>query len=74
MRCIFCKSLGVNKNRAGTEFCTACCYYVTRKGNQGRIPGHPKFDELGYKIKPAHPDYLIKYKPKKRETWARNDT
>lgn len=62
--CPLCGSPRVNVNQANTIFCLNCDYCVTRKKNISRMPGHPMFKELGYKIKAGHFDIDVLFKLK----------
>jgi hypothetical protein len=58
VKCRYCGSENIKLNRQKTEFCLECNICVSRKGiKPQRMPGHPFYEKLGYRIQPIHPDY-----------------
>jgi hypothetical protein len=55
MKCQYCKSKNVKRNRAGTIFCLDC-RIAKNRGEPNRMDGHPLYESHGWRIRPGHPD------------------
>lgn len=56
-RCPHCANKDVKLSRAKTVFCLYCKVLTTYGGRVERLPGNQRYELLGPRVMPHHPDY-----------------